>query len=1203
MHLKRLDIFGFKSFAHKISLEFGPGITCVVGPNGCGKTNVADAIRWVLGEQSPAELRGSSMSDVIFNGTKQRRRLGMAEVSLSIDNSEGFLPTDYSEVTVGRRVFRSGESEYSINKSTCRLRDIRDLFLDTGIGTRTYSLIERRMVDSVLSDSTGHRRFMFEEAAGIMKYHVRKKSALNKLVATEADMQRVADIIAEVEKQVRSLRRQLAQARRHRRYVDELREIEVALGRWEFARWRGQRTESAKRIDELRAVVAERTSTLEEADRASRGVRLELKDKDEALGSLEGEVDELDARARELAETLLVARERRSASDRRVQELDGELDDLRADLSLALKRAGDLEDEIRTASARVEDLERVLEQRSAELVEAEEEHRSSKQVLDGQKQTRLAGLESSAGTKGELESYRTRLDDLMREHVAIEQSLADTRATLAEKEERILETLGEQRRLSELAHEAHAKHKSLLDALDSARETALSARERAARVAGELEAARHKMALLSEIREGYGGFEKGVRALLAERGHGIAGLRGTVADVFCITAGMDAAVEAALGEAAQFIVTDTAESARSAMSHLASGSLGRATFVPLSGLERVRVDPIPESVLSDGDVLGPAAGFVSTDGLGSALAGFLLEGVAVVRDLDAAVRLAARPDGFHLAFVTPEGEMASSSGMLSGGRSGHDEAGLLRRAERVTAAEREVQRLERALTDAREDERRAAEALERSGGETAECAEKAERADQDLWEAKRALTELELAKTTLSEKASQLAANRDAMAARMKKTGGDIEALARRLDQLSRGEDEVGERLDELERGFRLAERRHSKVAEEEKQAEIDAAAARSALTQLKSEYSRLGDTARAARASIERKSEERAGHVKTVVDLDERTGRDGAALEQLNGEKAGLKSERDAMRVAAESLRNRVEALEGSSKQSRDERDVAQRELHELEIRDTELRGWCESLRQRLTDEYSVDVEELGDLESAEGEERFDAVRAREEVDRLKARLRSMGPVNLLALEEYDEENKRLEFLKGQYEDLEKSKEALREAIERINETATRLFVETFELVKRNFVETFRRLFEGGEADLRLLDPDDPLETPIEIVASPRGKRLGRLSLLSGGERALTAIALLFAIYLVKPSPFCILDEVDAPLDDANVERFIRMLREFATQTQFVIITHNKATMQSADRLYGITMEESGVSKVVSVRLDAVGAEVMGEETVHQPA
>jgi len=1201
VHLQRLDIFGFKSFAHKVSLEFGPGITCIVGPNGCGKTNVADAIRWVLGEQSPSELRGSSMADVIFNGTKKRRRLGMAEVTLAIDNSAGYLPTDFSEVVIGRRIFRSGDSEYSINKSPCRLRDIRDLFLDTGIGTRTYSLIERKMVDSVLSDSTGHRRFMFEEAAGIMKYKVRKRSALSKLEATEADMQRVSDIIGEVEKQVRSLKRQLAQARRHRRYTDELRELEVALGRWEYARWTEQRTESSRRVEELKRIVRERSTSIEDAERTALGVRRELRDKEEALATLELEVGELEARGRELAEGLLVARERRSASERRVAELDDELADLRADLSLALKRAGDLEDEIRRTGERVLEHERELGERSQELAAVEQEYRRLKEALDGQKQTRLAGLETSAGTKGELESYRARLDDLLREHMEIEQSLGATRAALTRKEEEILAALEEEKRLLAAAHAARAAENDRMAALDRARESLLEARERKTRLAGELNAAKHKVDLLAEIKEGYGGFSEGVRSLLSDRSHGIDGLVGTVADLLDVDPSVAPGIESALGSAAQYVVTRDVESAKAAMRHLMADSRGRATFVPLSELKRITIRGLPAEILRADGVLGAAAAFVRDDGAEGRLAAFLLEGVAVVRDLDTALLLSSRLGSDHLAFVTPTGDMATSTGVLSGGRAPREEAGLLRRAERLEAARREVESLAQRLRGAEAEEGRAEEALEEASAAARAAEADAERAEAELWEIKRRASELELAKASLAEKAVQLGANRDALAARVARTKGDIEGLASRLAQLSKGEDELGERVGELEREFKSVERRRAKAAEEEKQAEIETAAARAQLTQLKSERAQLAETARAARSSIERKTEERAQHSRTVRELDDVIRRDSEALGEVDREKAGLQAERDSMRGSAAELRRRIEALEAEVRRTRVEKEGAQRELHELELHDMELRGKSEALRERILEEHAVDVRELRDIVPEAGQPPFDAARAREEIERLKARLRSMGPVNLLALDEYDEENKRLEFLKAQYEDLERSKESLREAIERINETATRIFIETFAKVRTNFIETFQRLFEGGEADLRLLTPDDPLESPIEIVASPRGKRLGRLSLLSGGERALTAIALLFAIYLVKPSPFCILDEVDAPLDDANVERFVRILREFSRRTQFVIITHNKVTMQAADRLYGITMEESGVSKVVSVRMDAVTEEVGSEEAVRE--
>ena len=1203
MYLKQLDIFGFKSFAHKIGLEFGPGMTCVVGPNGCGKTNVADAIRWVLGEQSPSELRGSSMADVIFNGTKKRRRLGMAEVALTIDNSAGYLPTDYSEVVIGRRVFRSGESEYLLNKTPCRLRDIKDLFLDTGVGTRTYSLIERKMVDSILSDSTAHRRFMFEEAAGIMKYKVRKRSALNKLTATEADMQRVSDIISEVEKQVRSLKRQLAQARRHRRYTDELKELEIALGRREYAEWRARKDESSERIAELKRTIDECDGVLTRAERDGMGIRTERHDKEEALSSLEIEIGELDARARSLADGLLVATERRNASERRVAELDTELTDIRADLSLALAKAAKIEDEIKGVSEKAGEQEGELSTATQGMSEIESEYRRLKELLDGQKQTRLAGLESSAGLKGELESYRTRLDDLMQEHMALESELGESRAALTEREEKILEVLETERGLRTASHEAGAARKAATTALDAAREGLLAAREREAKLQGELDTAEHKRQLLSEIRDGYGGFQDGVRSLLTEEAGAVEGLMGTVADVMTVDQGMEGAIETALAGAVQYIVTRDVGAARAAMGRLSQGALGKATFIPVSELSAISVEPAPPAILGSDGVVGPASDFVSCGSELGQLAEFLLEGVVVVRGLDTAMGLRDREDARHLAFVTPEGDMVTSSGVLSGGRPGNEEAGLLRRTERLEAAEREVAALAGRLSEATNDEARAEEALGRASEEAASSEERAERAEAELWEVKRQLTELELGKTNLEDGVSRLAANRDALGVRMEATRKDIGALSDRLSLLSKGEDELGEKVGELERKFKLAERERAKAAEEEKQAEIEAAATRSALTQLKAEHAQIGDAVRAARTSIERKTEEREQHIRTVGELDERNAADNETLSDINEQKRALEADRDAMRGSVRELRVKIERLDGDTKTSRDTRDRAQAELHEIELKDTEMRSRFESLRARLREEYSADVESLGDLVLEDGEPPFDASKAREEIERLKARLRSMGPVNLLALDEYDEESKRLEFLQGQYEDLEKSKESLKNAIEKINDTAMTMFLETFEVVRKNFIDMFQRLFEGGDANLVLVDPDDPLESAIEIVASPRQKRLGRISLLSGGERALTAIALLFAIYLVKPSPFCILDEVDAPLDDANVVRFVRMLKEFSSRTQFIVITHNKATMKEADRLYGVTMEESGVSKVVSVSLDTAREEVVSEEAVLETA
>ncbi len=1257
MYLDKIEIFGFKSFAHKLTLEFGPGITGVVGPNGCGKTNVADAIRWVLGEQSAAELRGASMADVVFNGTKKRRRLGRAEVNLTIDNSGGYLPTDYSQVVIGRKVYRSGESEYLINKTPCRLRDVKDLFLDTGIGTRTYSLIERKMVDSVLSDSAGHRRFMFEEAAGIMKYKVRKRSTLNKLEATETDMQRVADIISEVEKQVRSLKRQLAQARRHRRYTDELSMLEVGLARRDFGEWRESRTVSLERATELKSRIAAFGELLERDDSATREARSALSSHEETLAGLDEEVGVIDAEARNLADGLLVARERRRAAERRVEELAPEITDLKAELEQAREQIRKIEESLAGASTSAEERDAGLTEKRVTLKQIDQEYWDVKKALAGEKQTRLEGLESSAGLKGELESYRSRLDDLIGEHTEIETALADARRDLSERESGILDALSEEKRFMTAAQGTRAMEKATESDLDIAREALLTSREGKTRAEGERESARHKLGLLKEMRDGYGGFAEGVRALLTDRSHELPGLRGTVADVIQVDPSAAAAIESALAGAAQYVVAESRTDARRALEHLGASARGRATFVPLDEVTLVHIRPTPDAILTSPKVLGSASSFVQCEDDLRPVVELLLEGAVVVRDLDTAVELAARHRDRGVTFVTSAGDAVSAEGLLTGGGSGNAEAGLLRRKERVAEAEREVERIEQLLVDTTRLEGEAKDALQRLTSRSRECGVRTEQAEADLWEAKRRLTELELAKTSAAERVEEITLRRDALGERMSRARTEIETLSGRLVQLSRGEDEIGERLDDLQRRYGELEMARETAIEAQRVAELEAASADAALKHLQTDHGQLCERASAAESAIERKTGENTDHAEAISDLAAKLTDDGQRLEGVAARQTGLKTRRDAVRDATRTLRTQLDEVEKTSRTAREERDGIQRELHEIELRDTEVRGRSEALRDRILEDYSEDIaveplritpadggpptvgvhsedavaaatsgesvpmvgtDASAEDEPDENDDDDDGVRhmalmldedsgpvnwdqTRCEVERLKARLRSMGPVNLLALDEYDEESKRLEFLQAQFEDLQRSKASLIEAINQINEAARQMFLDTFELVRQNFVTTFTRLFEGGEADLRLVDPDDPLESPIEIAASPREKNLGRLSLLSGGEQALTAIALLFALYLVKPSPFCILDEVDAPLDDANVRRFIKMLKEFSARTQFIIITHNKVTMQATDRLYGVTMEESGVSKVVSVRLDAMGNEVEREEIAYE--
>ena len=591
----------------------------------------------------------------------------------------------------------------------------------------------------------------------------------------------VADIISEVEKQVRSLKRQLAQARRHRRYSDGLSRLEVGLARHDYDEWSAQRSVSVARAADLRSRIDAFGELLERDDGATREARALLASHEKTLAELDEEVAEIDSRARNLADGLLVARERKRAAERRVEELMPEIAGLRSDLEQAREQIQHIEQSLDTAVSTAEQRESSLKERRSELKRIDREYWDVKKALARQKQTRLEGLESSAGTKGELESYRARLDDLMEEHADLETALAEARAELSSRESGILVALEEENRFMSAARDSREAEKSTENDLDIAREALLTAREGKTRAHGELEAAQHKLVLLKEMRDGYGGFAAGVRALLTDRSHELRGLRGTVADVIEVDPLAAAAIEVALADAAQYVVVNNRGDALRALEHLSSGERGRATFVPLDEVARVTVRQTPESVLASPDVLGAAASFVRCADELRPVVELLLEGTVVVRDLDAAVQLAARQGTRGLIFVTSKGEAVSAEGLLSGGGGGSAEVGLLRRKERVAEAEREVARLKQLLVDTTSLEAEAKDALARLTSRSRECGERTEQAEADLWEAKRRLTELELARTSAAERVEELSLRRDALGDRMSGARKDIETLAERF--------------------------------------------------------------------------------------------------------------------------------------------------------------------------------------------------------------------------------------------------------------------------------------------------------------------------------------------------------------------------------------------------------------------------------------
>jgi chromosome segregation protein len=1227
--LKRLDIQGFKSFPQRVRVEFGPGITSVVGPNGSGKTNIVEAIRWVLGEQNMRHLRGDTLEDVIFTGSAHRKALGLAEVSLTMVNNRGVLPSEYTEVMIARRTFRSGQSEYSINRNACRLRDVRDLFLDTGMGSHAYSLIERGMVDNVLSDESGHRRFLFEEAAGIMRYKTRKKEALQKLDLTLTDLTRVSDIIAEIEREVRSLARQVGKARRYGRLKDEIRQIDLGLAKEEFDRiaketgtLHSERAGAENRRAAMGGVLARHEAELEQH-------KLELLKREGEVRLAQEALSELEARGAALLNEVAVLRERRAGLVEKLEHARSESSRLRLSVEEVRSHAARLTAErarLDQAQAERDDDERRLEAKVAELGPVLEQRRAT---LAEKKQLSLDLFEVRVIQESSARAWREKREELANRREALGQQSA----SLAREEETLRAGLqGIERSMTGTAADVERAKAGVQTALASiaaaeskiAEQDGLEMRAREAQAALE---ARH--ATLRELKERYEGYDASVRWLVAGPSRP-ARILGTVGDVLQASGEWLTALEAALGEAVQFIVAERTEAALEALQALEGSGEGRATFISLDRLSRFRVAPLSGEVSQAPGVLGPLLDHVRFEPGYVALASFLLSGVVVVDSIEAGLKLNERFAGERLQFVTRRGERVVGPGIFHGG-SGSTRAGsVLRREDELTGLAVQIEGSARALagtvkvSEQFRQARAAAVAELEEANRVLAVAEQAHRAQ----ESRRA--ELTIRGDAMLQAADSLGASLRGVEAELARALGEAESALVALQSADEERGRVDNILAQEETSLREIEQERERTVTLHAEARIEATRSRAAVESSLKEIERLETSADEAERDIRSRDEEAALTERRIQETD-------ALCAQREGELAQEIERKTERELALQKTRERfgevkglADDVEARTREHRREHAELTERLHRAELEQAEADGEARRLLERIRNEYEVDltayvppveeetppmegesggenplaeVEDV-DLEAEEGRVPDEAIVDRgadspgaapvrpgapreERENRLRflgEKLRAVGPVNLLALQDYDVRRERLRFLTGQRQDLNDARQSLLEAIEKINGTASQLFLETFARVNENFQQVFTSLFEGGESAL-MLTGDDPLEAEIEILARPRGKKPQSLSLLSGGEKALTAIALLFAIYLVKPSPFCILDEVDAPLDDANIDRFVRLLRQFSEKTQFIVVTHNKKTMEVADCLYGVTMEEPGVSKLVSVR------------------
>ncbi|MEN8679650.1 MAG: chromosome segregation protein SMC [Akkermansiaceae bacterium] len=1259
MYLKSLDIHGFKSFADKTRFEFAEGVTGIVGPNGCGKSNVVDAIRWVLGETSAKALRGGEMADVIFNGSEKRKKLGMAEVTLTLADCEEALKTDYNEVSITRRVYADGKSEYLINNTRCRLRDIGDLFMDTGIGRSSYSIMEQGKIDMLLSAKPEDRRQVFEEAAGITKSKKEKKDALRKLEYTEGNLLRVSDVLAEQERRMNSLKRQVSKARRYQALAKDVTILDTHLSHRVWERLTAERAELLTSLSSLfksrdsieqdlprfESAVVEARDKAQALDSQLSGLRQRLSDKKNAISAAENRVAFNNERKGELAERLDQNEKDIEATQSNLAEQQETLQQSQAALQDLEKRIQDKETQARERQNSANSLAQERQEIENQLRRARAEANSTQQIIASSQAKIESALSQMEGNKERMKQLEEEAERLRNEQTkAVAER--DQFEKLLEEHQKTLPGLEEAREKTQREFE------EVRGSLDVSRKAASEANRAYSQKSSRLD-------VLKQLVESGEGLEKGTQAVLKGLNDpdlikpGLSGLLGAqlkAPDEYAV------AVEAALSQFLQAIIVRDEELADSIIERLVDGKKGTAAILPESLLPVAKgsqIEALPEGASAW------ALDVVTVDARFTGLMERLLSRVLIVPDRATALKL--RKDYPDLTFVTGVGEILTPEGILRGGSSGGKDGSLLKRrneiealvievrklADEEKAAEQKILDYESRTKELREELEQAKDRLQRHRVEdsTLQGQLKLAKREADSIESKVANNKWEREELGGREKTatdSRSALENELTRARERLTAleDDSRKLSARAEEAIKRENESREQLSEARTALAVEKqardsaareqdpmsRRIRELAELNERRKSEISAARERITKGDSENETLVQEMEGYRKEVASLTEElshadeqRKGLARGIEEAE-------AAFSEIRSKQSKVLNQISKEEVACTKLDLRLENLVDSTME-RHQVDLARfrPDAHVLiacinDRKEVEKKG---RRRQAFDVQASVDGEEVLDEQIEAGAETESDEQVEDEVVMellegegpdwefveaivadLKRRLDSMGPVNLDAIEEFDELEERHNFTRNQHDDLVNSKEKLLEIIDRINTESERLFAETFHAVSKNFKSMFKRLFgEKATADLILQDESDPLECGIEVIAKPPGKKLQSISLMSGGERSMTAVALLFSIYMVKPSPFCVLDELDAPLDESNIGRFLKVLDAFIDQSQFIIVTHSKRTMERADVMYGVTMEEFGVSKPVGMRLTSEADKSEGPKSAAQKA
>ncbi|MBN1348031.1 chromosome segregation protein SMC [candidate division KSB1 bacterium] len=1180
MHLEKLEILGFKSFGKRTSFAFNSGVTGIVGPNGCGKSNIVDAIRWVLGEQKAGILRSERMENVIFNGTKTLKPLGMAEVALTIKNTKNVLPVEYTDVVITRRLFRSGESQYLLNNSICRLKDILDLFMDTGMGPDAYSVIELRMVESILDGKPEDRRRIFEQAAGVSKFKQRRRIAFRKLDDTESDLIRVEDIISEVQKNVDSLKRQVRRAQRYEELTERLKTSEIRHATMQYS----------KLINELEPQQANHTLIQKDLDKLSARLHLhesevetfrtQLIQLEQKLSSAQVKLDTANKTIYKKEEEIAICRERFNATSERIAKNEIEIKELNvkcvqldaskvetAELMNRLqKEISEVEKEYAVQKEQLDEYEKNLEQKHLTLRKIENQHL---QLIDNISEK----MKQNERLHFQIEHLTERIKEVTAETGSLGEQKIQSEKLFVELEQKILVLTDEFERKAIEHEEVDSKISLMLEEAEALKETIFRDKNR-------IEDLGNKANLLKRLVESYDEYPEGVQNLMQQRKSD--GFPGTLADVISVPEKYQAALEAYLGEATAYVLSNDISLAFEGIDYLKANEKGIVTCLPVAHFSNSKPQTIDSGIKNSiPGFIGVGNELVTCEERFRPIVNSILNNCVVVEDIQPIRQAYGSHRNGEFSFVSLSGELIFNWGGVKGGRKSGKNEGLIGRKDQLDQVESEQDTLIDSLEKNETSRERLVAEIERLTSHRKALVEQQKSIENEKSEIQLELRQKRFEYNTYIGQLDKNMAEIKTHEIQLKEAQQSIERMKPEIDHAKAEKSRLKQEIEAIQGEIDKLSTETASFASKVHALKLNVVEKRGEHTNAEQEQNRNVMLVKEYSHSIEVRTRENVEGIEQkdklqskIKELDQELETDFNSQERLENIVQSHEAERSELARKIDEVNRVIRGL-------RFDREKISEKVHSTELKISELKLKAENIQQKIKEEYGQQItrEQIAEDDAEQTLE--------EEIEAVKSKLQALGPINLLALKEFKKEKERLDFLLSQQTDLTTAKENLLETIGVINKTARTKFFDVFKLVRNNFSIVFKGFFPEGEADLILAEGEDVLEADIEVVANPKGRRLGSLSLLSGGEKTLTAISLLFSIYLVKPSPFCILDEVDAPLDDSNIERFINAIRRFADNTQFIIVTHNKLTMKAADCLYGITMPQDGVSKVVSVKIE----------------